>query len=181
MHGGIRFLLVGAAAATLVGTAIANSDLAKLEADSNNWAAQSGDFALSRHSKLNQINKTNVHKMQVAWTFSTGVLRGHEGGPSGHRRHALYSLGLPEQSLGSEPGRPDDQMEVRAEAGSVGDTGDVLRHGQPWSGLCGRQDLPAAGRHHAGRSRLQDRQGGVVGEKTVTRKSAPPTRTPRSS
>jgi len=81
MHGGIRFLLVGAAAATLVGTAIANSDLAKLEADSNNWAAQSGDFALSRHSKLNQINKTNVHKMQVAWTFSTGVLRGHEGGP----------------------------------------------------------------------------------------------------
>src|SRR6266700_1815364 len=81
MHGGIRYLLVGAAAVTLAGTAIANSDLAKLEADSNNWAAQSGDFALSRHSKLNQINKSNVHKLQVAWTFSTGVLRGHEGGP----------------------------------------------------------------------------------------------------
>ena len=81
MHGGIRFLLVGAAAATLAGTAMANSDLAKLESDPNNWAAQSGDFALTRHSKLSQINKTNVHKLQVAWTFSTGVLRGHEGGP----------------------------------------------------------------------------------------------------
>jgi len=81
MHGGTRFLIVGAAAAALAGTAIANSDLAKLEANPDNWAAQSGDFALTRHSKLTQINKSNVHKLQVAWTFSTGVLRGHEGGP----------------------------------------------------------------------------------------------------
>ena len=35
----------------------------------------------SRYSKLNQINASNVGKLQVAWTFSTGVLRGHEGGP----------------------------------------------------------------------------------------------------
>jgi glucose dehydrogenase len=34
-----------------------------------------------RYSKLNQINKGNVGKMQVAWLFSTGVLRGHEGSP----------------------------------------------------------------------------------------------------
>src|SRR5438093_12652660 len=27
------------------------------------------------------INTSNVGKMQVAWTFSTGVLRGHEGSP----------------------------------------------------------------------------------------------------
>ena len=31
--------------------------------------------------KLDQINKDNVGDLQVAWTFSTGVLRGHEGGP----------------------------------------------------------------------------------------------------
>ncbi|HEY4038570.1 MAG TPA: PQQ-dependent dehydrogenase, methanol/ethanol family, partial [Burkholderiaceae bacterium] len=80
MHGGMRFLIVGAAAAAVAGTALANSDLAKLEANPDNWAAQSGDFALTRHSKLTQINKGNVHKLQVAWTFSTGVLRGHEGG-----------------------------------------------------------------------------------------------------
>jgi hypothetical protein len=34
-----------------------------------------------RYSKLKQINTGNVGKMQVAWTFSTGVLRGHEGSP----------------------------------------------------------------------------------------------------
>ena len=30
---------------------------------------------------LKQINAGNVSKLQVAWTFSTGVLRGHEGAP----------------------------------------------------------------------------------------------------
>src|ERR1700681_4527816 len=42
---------------------------------------QQGDDANTRYSKLNQINASNVKKRQVAWTFSTGVLRGHEGGP----------------------------------------------------------------------------------------------------
>jgi PQQ-dependent dehydrogenase (methanol/ethanol family) len=39
------------------------------------------DYANTRYSTLNQINSGNVGKLQVAWTFSTGVLRGHEGGP----------------------------------------------------------------------------------------------------
>src|SRR6201989_2823547 len=34
-----------------------------------------------RYSTLNQITAANVGKLQVAWTFSTGVLRGHEGAP----------------------------------------------------------------------------------------------------
>ena len=42
---------------------------------------QTGDYANTRYSKLNQINKDNVKNLQVKWTFSTGVLRGHEGGP----------------------------------------------------------------------------------------------------
>ncbi|NBR98410.1 MAG: PQQ-dependent dehydrogenase, methanol/ethanol family [Betaproteobacteria bacterium] len=61
--------------------ALANADLAKLMADSKNWAAPAGNFSNHRHTKLTQINKSNVNKLQVAWTFSTGVLRGHEGGP----------------------------------------------------------------------------------------------------
>src|SRR3546814_1397860 len=32
-------------------------------------------------SDLDEITKENVGDLQVAWTFSTGVLRGHEGGP----------------------------------------------------------------------------------------------------
>ena len=35
----------------------------------------------TRYSELKQITADNVGKLQAAWTFSTGVLRGHEGGP----------------------------------------------------------------------------------------------------
>ena len=45
------------------------------------WVQPTGDYANTRYSKLNQITAANVGKLQVAWTFSTGVLRGHEGGP----------------------------------------------------------------------------------------------------
>jgi len=63
------------------GLAQANADVAKLTKDAKNWAMQAGDFANRRHSTLRQINKDNVKNLRVAWTFSTGVLRGHEGGP----------------------------------------------------------------------------------------------------
>ncbi|MBY0560404.1 methanol/ethanol family PQQ-dependent dehydrogenase [Hyphomicrobium sp.] len=59
----------------------ANDDVAKLSSDPNNWAQQSGDYAGTRYSALDQINTENVGQLKVAWTFSTGVLRGHEGGP----------------------------------------------------------------------------------------------------
>jgi PQQ-dependent dehydrogenase (methanol/ethanol family) len=62
-------------------SATANDDVAKNIANSSNWAAQAGDFANHRYSKLKQINASNVSKMHVAWTLSTGVLRGHEGSP----------------------------------------------------------------------------------------------------
>jgi len=61
--------------------ALANDDAAKAIANPNNWANQSGDYAGTRYSKLDQINRDNVKNLKVAWTFSTGVLRGHEGSP----------------------------------------------------------------------------------------------------
>jgi len=65
----------------LPGVSWANADVEKLTADPKNWAMQAGDMYNQRYSKLAQINKQNVGKMQVAWMFSTGVLRGHEGSP----------------------------------------------------------------------------------------------------
>lgn len=59
----------------------ADSDLSQLSKDPKNWAMQSGGPANHRYSELKQINSKNVKNLQVAWTFSTGVLRGHEGGP----------------------------------------------------------------------------------------------------
>jgi lanthanide-dependent methanol dehydrogenase len=69
------------AAFALPALALANADVEKNIANSKNWAMQAGDMFNQRYTKLNQINKGNVGKMQVAWTFSTGVLRGHEGSP----------------------------------------------------------------------------------------------------
>jgi PQQ-dependent dehydrogenase (methanol/ethanol family) len=60
---------------------LANEEVLKLSTDSNNWAQQNGDHSLTRYSKLDQINISNVKDLKVAWTFSTGVLRGHEGSP----------------------------------------------------------------------------------------------------
>src|SRR5215475_374052 len=50
-------------------------------ANAQDWSMPTGDYANTRYSKLNQITAANVGKLQVAWTFSTGVLRGHEGAP----------------------------------------------------------------------------------------------------
>ena len=61
--------------------ALANDELKTLASDAKNWAMPTGDYANTRYSKLNQINKDNVKDLQVKWTMSTGVLRGHEGGP----------------------------------------------------------------------------------------------------
>jgi alcohol dehydrogenase (cytochrome c) len=61
--------------------ALANDEVQKLIQDPNQWAIQTGDYANTRYSKLDQINAGNVGKLQAAWTFSTGVLRGHEGAP----------------------------------------------------------------------------------------------------
>ena len=61
--------------------AFANDSVKKLTGDPSNWAMQSGDYANTRFSKLDQINRDNVKNLKVAWTFSTGVLRGHEGSP----------------------------------------------------------------------------------------------------
>jgi glucose dehydrogenase len=61
--------------------AFANDELQKLIDDPNQMGHPDRDYANLRYSKLDQINKDNVGKLQVAWTFSTGVLRGHEGSP----------------------------------------------------------------------------------------------------
>ncbi|MCS0504249.1 methanol/ethanol family PQQ-dependent dehydrogenase [Ancylobacter sp. GSK1Z-4-2] len=69
------------AAAAYAWPAMANDGLMTIMKDPKQWGIQTGDYANTRYSKLDQINAGNVGKLQVAWTFSTGVLRGHEGGP----------------------------------------------------------------------------------------------------
>ena len=72
---------LGVMATFAVNAARADEALDLLAKDPKQWVMQQGDDAKTRYSKLKQINAANVGKLQVAWTFSTGVLRGHEGGP----------------------------------------------------------------------------------------------------
>ncbi len=74
-------ICLGAMAIFATGAANANDELNKMSQDPKGWVMPAGDYANTRYSKLNQITAANVSKLQVAWTFSTGVLRGHEGGP----------------------------------------------------------------------------------------------------
>src|SRR5258705_6285294 len=73
--------LLGSVAAVATGGAFASDELHKMTQNPKDWVMPAGDYANTRYSKLNQINASNVGKLQVAWTFSTGVLRGPEGGP----------------------------------------------------------------------------------------------------
>jgi lanthanide-dependent methanol dehydrogenase len=45
------------------------------------WQMPAGDYASSRYSALNAITQQNAANLHVAWAFSTGVMRGHEGQP----------------------------------------------------------------------------------------------------
>ncbi|CZF84116.1 Methanol dehydrogenase [cytochrome c] subunit 1 precursor [Grimontia celer] len=87
MIGAVRLRRCLAAVATLSLTLLfpaasqANDELIKLQEDPNQWVMWGGDYSGTRYSPLNQINAENAKDLQVAWTFSTGVLRGHEGGP----------------------------------------------------------------------------------------------------
>ena len=76
-----KLLMVAAAVVLWPGMSLANSDVQKLTKDPANWAIWGGDYAGTRFSQLDQINAKNAKDLRVAWTFSTGVLRGHEGGP----------------------------------------------------------------------------------------------------
>jgi lanthanide-dependent methanol dehydrogenase len=79
----MRYLLLAscAAAALVASSASGNEQLQKMSQNPKDWVMPTGDYSNSRYSQLKQITADNVGKLQVAWTFSTGVLRGHEGGP----------------------------------------------------------------------------------------------------
>ena len=77
----MKAMCLSSVAVFAAGAASANEELARLQKDAKQWVMPAGDFANTRFSTLKQITAENVGKLQVAWTFSTGVLRGHEGNP----------------------------------------------------------------------------------------------------
>src|SRR5271169_4129131 len=67
-------------AATTPAAAV-GAELNSLERDSANWPMQAGNYSGWRYTSLDQIDRNNVKDLKIGWQISTGVLRGHEGGP----------------------------------------------------------------------------------------------------
>ncbi len=58
-----------------------DSRLRGASADANNWLSHGRTYAEQRFSPLTQIHAKNVQRLQLAWSFDTGLRRGHEATP----------------------------------------------------------------------------------------------------
>ena len=72
-------VLIGSPIATV--PALANDKLVELAKDPANWVMTGRDYNAQNYSTMDEINKENVASLRPAWSFSTGVLHGHEGTP----------------------------------------------------------------------------------------------------
>ena len=79
----MKKLILGLGATLLLSASplLANDSVKALQDDAKQWGLQLGNYAGQRYSTLEQVTAENVDDLQVAWSFSTGVLRGHEGSP----------------------------------------------------------------------------------------------------
>src|SRR3712207_1728102 len=50
--------------------------LLKAAAEAENWLTHHKDYAATRYSGLDEINKDNVQDLKVAWTFALGGIEG---------------------------------------------------------------------------------------------------------
>jgi lanthanide-dependent methanol dehydrogenase len=73
--------LVAGATLAMPMVASAAADQEAAIANANNWAHPRNGHMNHGYSALAQINKGNVKNLKAAWTFATGVNRGHEGSP----------------------------------------------------------------------------------------------------
>ncbi len=76
----VATLIAGAAIASPE-QASANDKLVDLMKSNENWVTTGRTYSEQNYSPMTQINKENVKQLRSAWSFSTGVLHGHEGTP----------------------------------------------------------------------------------------------------
>src|SRR3989454_964889 len=59
--------------------------------DGGQWTMPAKDYAATRYSALTDITAANVKRLRAVWTFSSGVLGGHEGQPL-VVNHTMYAV-----------------------------------------------------------------------------------------
>jgi len=104
-----KSVVIAALALVVPVTASANDEVRKLIDNPNYWAYPGGDYNNWRYTELKQINNKNADKVVVAWTFSTGRLQGHEGGPLVLPQSAT---GLPNDTLYIHSSFPNDVFAI---------------------------------------------------------------------
>ncbi|WGF90381.1 methanol/ethanol family PQQ-dependent dehydrogenase [Marinivivus vitaminiproducens] len=62
-------------------SAVANERLVEMSQANTNWVMPGKNYNSNNFSEMDQINAENVKQLKPAWSFSTGVLHGHEGTP----------------------------------------------------------------------------------------------------
>ena len=60
---------------------ITSTDPAALQQDDGQWVMAGKNYASTRFSGLTEIDTNNVRRLGVNWTFSTGMVAGHEAAP----------------------------------------------------------------------------------------------------
>ena len=77
----LKYWMIAVLALMVPFTSSANDEVRALIDNPNYWAYPGGDYNNWRYTELKQINNKNAGNIVTAWTFSTGRLQGHEGGP----------------------------------------------------------------------------------------------------
>src|SRR3569832_714086 len=54
---------------------------AQAQSSPGDWTIPARDFANTRYSELTEVDNHNVGRLKLSFTFSSGVLRGHEAAP----------------------------------------------------------------------------------------------------
>src|SRR3954462_7121803 len=83
----VSLLSIGLIVSLLMGAGVAmaqspvTAPVSAAPADDGNWVMPAKNYASTRYSELDQINTQTVAGLRVAFTFSTGLVRGHEAAP----------------------------------------------------------------------------------------------------
>ncbi len=124
--------------------------------DDGQWTMPGKDYAATRYSGLAEINAQNAKGLHPVWTFSTGVLGGHQGQPLVVKNTMYVVTPYPERAVcvRSHQGRLPAQVEVSSGGEPERHRDRLLRFDQSRRVLRRREDhLQPARRTHGGGGR----------------------------
>ena len=151
-----------ASARSLSGT-LTSTDPSVLQHDDGQWVMPAKDYAATRFSGLTDINASNVQQLAVAWTFSTGMVAGHEAAPLVVGDTMYIVTPFPNTLYAFDLSRPGAPMRWRYDPkplAAVAGCG-LLRSRQSRGGVCRRAGVLQHARQPDGGGGRQHRRGEV--------------------